>query len=590
MFGLPFGKTTTAAPGKTAPATSMFGSLGSSLTGQAAPGKTAPATSMFGSLGSSLTGQAPSGKTAPATSMFGSLTASLTGKATEAAAAAQKKATEAAAAAAATAQKRAADAAAAAQTAALTKAAGLDSKQAAAAAAIQSKTGMSITSVSSFFTNFIAKTKEYFALTMLYLNIFNLPRPLFPYTVPLTILLWSVILATIGFTIYKTTGVNLLAKLFDKKTYGFSDTLPEASSKNGTTAPAGTATSAANTSNALSAVIENTKKISGFTDGSSQEITLQNAQPLTIKQIGFLGPVNDGHFDTDVGAVHALRAGFRSFIFQIDYLDTQRDEKLFGPAGIPTLLYRGDDGSLISENSADINVVVESLANSAFRPEVPNYTEPLVIYLHILRTPSATRDPDGYKSFLSKIATALNPLAPKHLGMTPLGTFNRQKQEAVLLNSPLSSFEGQVIILCNADTSIFRNTTPNIAPADDLDFWVNIRVYLNDSTEKLGITQMPPSGVTPYAVVVKLDTLLNLSSDKMDAFAAEGKKKFVIALPSQLKNPEVKDLDTALNILGVNMIPLDIFSFETDSVKALVKRYNNEIFHHKSSGLRNIIS
>lgn len=390
------------------------------------------------------------------------------------------------------------------------------------------------------------------------------------------------------FTLYIIIMYSIGSNPFDKKVYGFSDPAPI---NNGITssAPASTITAATDTANNLapatsSAVVEKFEDTPSITTGP---ISLQNVQPLTIKQAAFLGPLPDGHFDTEVGAVQALRAGFRSFIFQIDYLDKRRDENYFSEPGVPTLLYRGDDGGLISENSADIKAVAESIANAAFRPEIPKNTDPVLIYLHILRSPSITRDPDGYKAFLTKIATALNPLAPNHLGMTPLGTFNRQKQEEILLNSPLKAFEGQVIILCNADTTIFRNTKEQINPSDDLDFWVNMRVYLYKKEDSIGITTAAPAATVPSAVVLYLDDILDLSSEKEDAFAVEAKNHFVIAMPRQLSNPKVNVLNLALNKLSVNMIGLDIFSDKIDDVKELIKEYDNLNFRPKPVGLRN---
>jgi hypothetical protein len=342
-------------------------------------------------------------------------------------------------------------------------------------------------------------------------------------------------------------------------------------------------TKASKTVNVLNAVTSNAPAaVEGFVDTvSPDEYTLVNIQPLTIKQAGFLGPIQAGVFD-DTAAANALRGGFRSLIFQIDFMDVQKDG--FPAPSIPTLVYRGDDGSLLSKNSADINAVAQSIANSAFRPEVPNYTEPVIIYLHILRAPSAINAADEYKRFLSRIASSLNPLAPYHLGMTPLGTFNRQKQESILVNSPLKSFQGQVIIMCNADTSIFRQGKVN--PADDLDFWVNIRVYLH-SNEVLGITQMPPSGVTPSAIVTKMSTLLSLPVQTADAFASAAKSQIVICLPSQMHNPTNKELDILLHKLGVNIVPIDIFSETVKEIQPLLAEYNNMTFSPKLSGLRN---
>ena len=56
-------------------------------------------------------------------------------------------------------------------------------------------------------------------------------------------------------------------------------------------------------------------------------LPLVSLQPLTIKQAGFLGPIPNGAFDVAAATGNALRAGFRSFTLQIDYLDTNRDPK-----------------------------------------------------------------------------------------------------------------------------------------------------------------------------------------------------------------------------------------------------------------------
>lgn len=328
----------------------------------------------------------------------------------------------------------------------------------------------------------------------------------------------------------------------------------------------------------------------GFDSGTpvaavkTQEYNMANIQPMAIKQVAYIGPTSNGLFDVETGTGQALRAGFRSFVFQIDYLKKDTD--------IPVLVYRGDNGTLLSKNTGDIGKVAETIANLAFRPEVPKYTEPIIIYLHFLRTPKddPSADTSEYLLFLSKVAKALSPLAPQHLNMTPLGAFRRQMQESTLLTAPFNSFNnGQVIILCNADTTPFRNHKPQMNPAEDLDYWVNMRVYMNtdiDAAGSLGVTLAPPKGTVPSAVVVSLSNLLKLSSKEMDAFMAESKQQFVIALPSQAANPKIDDMNSSLNKLGLNMVPLDIFSDDIDKVKALVGQYNNLTYRPKPLGLR----
>jgi hypothetical protein len=170
--------------------------------------------------------------------------------------------------------------------------------------------------------------------------------------------------------------------------------------------------------------------------------------------------------------------------------------------------------------------------------------------------------------------------------MTPLGVFNRQKQEDVLVTTPLKTFEGQVIILCNADTSVFRKG-PRIDPGDDLDFWVNMRVYLGDPSDTIGITSTPAQGVTPSAVIINAKNVLSMGSNETDAFALTAKKAFIIAMPSQSANPTTTEMDTLLNKLGVNIVPIDIFSDNIEMVKSLVGEYDGMPLRPKPAFLRN---
>jgi hypothetical protein len=114
-----------------------------------------------------------------------------------------------------------------------------------------------------------------------------------------------------------------------------------------------------------------------------------------------------------------------------------------------------------------------------------------------------------------------------------------------------------------------------------------MRVYLNNSTDTIGVTEAVPSGTNPSAVIVNVTDILALTDKQTDAFAVAGRSKFVIAMPSQMKNPTVKDVDTLVDRLGVNMMPLDIFTDSIDNVKALVAEYNSMPFHPKSPGLIN---
>jgi hypothetical protein len=114
-----------------------------------------------------------------------------------------------------------------------------------------------------------------------------------------------------------------------------------------------------------------------------------------------------------------------------------------------------------------------------------------------------------------------------------------------------------------------------------------MRVYLHYTGDKLGVTQAPPAGITPSAVVVGLNSILSLSPEKADAFAAQAKSQFVIAITQQLSNPSPEDLNKAINTLGVNVVPIDIFSDPIEKTHLLVAEYSNMTFRPKPAGLRN---
>lgn len=321
--------------------------------------------------------------------------------------------------------------------------------------------------------------------------------------------------------------------------------------------------------------------------------TLINVQPLSIKDVGFQGPYPSGTFDPEAATAGALKAGFRFLMLQIDFMDSEKDATRFAAPKVPTLLIRSPSGSLLSTNSGSIAAVAQAIANAAFNPATPNSTRPVVLYLHINRTPSsAVSDPNAYLDFLSKIAKALAPLAPYHVGLTPMGNFTRQKMEGALLTTPLKSLEGQVIIMSNADTTLFRSKSSSIQkynPAEDLDFWVNMRVYLDSEEDVYGITQLADPVSPPSAVIVNMDRILAFPESKQKAFATKSKQQYVIAMGSRTSNPTPETINLLINTFGVNSVPVDIFTDTTDSILAITDQYANKAFRPKPLALQNIV-
>jgi len=314
------------------------------------------------------------------------------------------------------------------------------------------------------------------------------------------------------------------------------------------------------------------------------ETSLINLQTLAVKQVAYIGPnENDGSFDEEIGVKSVLQTGTRVFIFQIGYLEVQKDSTKFEEPYMPTLLYRDDAGKLISENGANIGKVAKNLAAYAFADQTKNASNPLIIYLHFERTPNVLREPEKYIKFLSSVAQLLEPLQEFMVGATPSGNFQRQQNESTILTTPISTFEKKVLFFSNADTSIFRNLASlNMETIDtkyDLDYIVNVRVYLDDAADSLGVTKIPMNGERPNAVIVPFKRIEALRDDEQDEFATKGKTRFTIAMPSQMKNPSIEDIQKALNMCSVNCIPLNMFGESIEELTKKVKIWKGEPFY-----------
>ena len=312
-------------------------------------------------------------------------------------------------------------------------------------------------------------------------------------------------------------------------------------------------------------------------------------QPPTIAHIGLVNDGMDYAFDVEAGVMAAIKGGIRSLTIQIDMLERVLSVD-FPEPGKPTLLYRSNDGTLICKNAGDLDKAMKAIANAAFTPTAPSNTSPILLYLHIVRAPNQITDPTAYKEYLSVIAKALAPLAPQHLGSTSVGNFHRQLKEEYILTAPLSEFSGQIIIMCNADTSIFKSKiTTGVQPAEDLDYWVNMRVYAMDTADKnIGIALESGMGTTPSAVITSLSSILNLSEEDGIKFALSNRNRFMIAMPNSSENPTTKALSHALNTLGVNMVPVDFLIEGKEDALALFKEYGNMSWPEKADGLRSI--
>ncbi len=324
---------------------------------------------------------------------------------------------------------------------------------------------------------------------------------------------------------------------------------------------------------------------------SSDDLRLLNLQPLTIKQAGFVGPIRSGVFSERDAIQQALRAGFRTFVLQIDYHeDDAKQPPSFPVKGEPSLLYRDDAGVLTSINAGSIRKTAEAIADLAFQPTLPAKDDPVVVILHGLRAPDSVSNPREYLSYCSKIATQLKALAPYHLGLTSEGDYHRQALAGQLFTTNVSKFEKKIVILSTFDTSLFRSVEKlgikPYSPVDDLDFWVNAQLFKEDEKAALGVATVNPTNTPLRASVVDLAKLLQMTEQEKKTWSVKNRDTFTVALPSQNANPSKEQCEVALKTLGVNVVPLDIFSSPVEETRDLVKSWNQMTWNLKPLALR----
>ena len=115
-------------------------------------------------------------------------------------------------------------------------------------------------------------------------------------------------------------------------------------------------------------------------------------------------------FDTNSGISQQLALGCRSFFFNIDYLTNDMNRENFSRPYEPALLYRDNSGNLISNNSGALDNAFKHLAEYGFNDQMPNYNDPIIVFLHFVRTPDKLTETDRYVTFLKKVSLSLNVL------------------------------------------------------------------------------------------------------------------------------------------------------------------------------------
>ena len=294
-----------------------------------------------------------------------------------------------------------------------------------------------------------------------------------------------------------------------------------------------------------------------------------NFYALGCRYTGYIGPFDEGYWDPDVAVQMAVKAGCRTFVLEIDYLDECAGEAV---KYFPRIVVRDVQGKMrIKYNSnrpicnspqhSNIRDVCEKINYYAFASDTQNATDPVVIILYFLRQP-----PGSYKSktvldYYSNVAKGLAPFQNRLLGNElDGGTYYRQKQEGRLLINNIKDYNGKVLVFSNANLSGFRESQL-YPPNEDLDFLTNLRLYYTQT--KLGITDN--SGGAPYGILETAEDYTVIPPDRADEVADATKLRWTICFSRDPAQPVSKDTYNKItSTFGVHCVPISVFDNGND--------------------------
>lgn len=290
---------------------------------------------------------------------------------------------------------------------------------------------------------------------------------------------------------------------------------------------------------------------------------LINASVLSTRLLGYSGPYTSGVFDEDNATRLALSSGARCLVLEIDR-ETGGQE--------PLLIYRDSWGVRQSLNAGSLEKVAKSISGRAFKPEhdsVPPTvaSDPLILVLYFVNTPSMGDKPADYVRFLAKVAEKLQPLKGLLVSQTPFGDFRRQALESQLCFVPWTTFTNRILVFTNADTTAFRRLQSlglagEIGASGDLDVMVHARMYSKESPSSLGISSTPTTTGKPAVVITTPNYWLQMPPDRIADAQSQTKQQWTLVMEpiaseqGGFDTTQVKDLFTKY---GVQSVPLVLF-------------------------------
>jgi hypothetical protein len=294
------------------------------------------------------------------------------------------------------------------------------------------------------------------------------------------------------------------------------------------------------------------------------ERILLNYHALACRYPGFLGPFPAGYMDPDIGVLTAVKAGCRTFVLDIDYIDDCKRSK----AGyFPRLIVRDIQGKLMineqtqgplcqDTNQFELRTICQKINDYAFSSSAPQATDPIIIVLYFHRRPPGALTSKSVLDYYSAVAKALSPFKNRLLtNELEGGKFYRHQQEGKLLMNPITNYNGRVLIFNNANTSGFAEVKTYRA-MDDLDFLTNLRLFSTQT--KLGVTE-PPTG-SSFGILQAVEDYLMVPDDRREQVQGETTQKWSIALPTNpIQMPTKEAYDKLTTSIGIHCVPALIF-------------------------------
>ena len=303
-----------------------------------------------------------------------------------------------------------------------------------------------------------------------------------------------------------------------------------------------------------------------------------NFYSLGCRYTGYIGPMKEGYWNPEKAVQLAIKAGCRTFILDIDYLDECVENNQY----IPRIVVRDIHNRMRIKYNSNINPTTKKLCSSdqtsnirdvceqintyAFSSSYNNNTDPVIIVLYFLRQPSTSSGvPFAYDSktvldYYSNVAKSMSCLKDRLLtNELNGGTFYRQKQESILLINKITDYNNKILIFSNANTSGFRDANASYVPHEDLDFLVNLR--LKYTSTKLGVTENDAG----FGILQTAEDYMLMPNELVNETREQTKLRWTVCLSADPSIPVKKQIyDKITSTFGIHCVPTVLFDDEND--------------------------